>query len=907
MKQRAYRRKAVDGEGEGDGREDGGKGEGEATAPAPASAAKTKQVKEKQKDRPQRAATLLSFGDEEDHALHVPPPSSSMQGAGRSKKSSAASAVHTVNGRKDRSAPVDVAPVASVVSNIRAQAGEYTAEKLAELAKNAIRVGAPVIKPLSAAEPNAILIKGGFKPAGSSSFATPTAVPVRPTIAEPAAELDSDALSAALPPPPRLTSASAADVVGGIPDAATIAALKAKRERMRAAGGAADYISLSGPGRGLQDSDRKNGEELDDSDAEDREDVVRRPFGKEASTTAASSAMNVSAMDGSSGVLEAEDEDEAWEMEQMRKAAAHENGASATPAVATAYGASNLTAAAARRPAAASIQGEAVLDNMRRGLARLQDTHKSAKASLKRTEEGLSAAIEAVDALNLSLSQASDKYVYVQELKAYIADLCDCLKDKAPLVEELEEQLRVVHEERALARLQRRAADEAEELAEATAGAEAAVSATARGASTSAAAAAAAASAAVLSMNDNLPPELDEFGRDLNLQRRQELQRRRVARLRRRERSRLRRQPEVQTANGGVTLRWEGESSSEESEGEVEAFNSTRKEVLSTSRLVFSDAADEFGRLPVIKRKLEAWKCAYPQTYRDAYASMSVPTIFSPFVRVELLSWSPIHDSTKGPPGFDHMEWYKELFDYGLHTEGAAKPDPDDADSELVPHLVEHIAVPAISYVVEKCWDPRSVSQSEAVSAAVKELLIYVPAESDAMQEVLNMVRSRLTQTIAEFVLPAWPPAALAASPTAGALSARRFGNALKLLRSLLLWEEVLAESMLRTLLLHSLLSSKMIPHLRAFLPAAPADALSRAERVAAAISIQRWFADANAQPLLAPFAEFLAALAKCLEHRQERGAGEAQGMARRLMKLLTAAQDHDRAKRLGRVFGISD
>jgi GC-rich sequence DNA-binding factor len=41
------------------------------------------------------------------------------------------------------------------------------------------------------------------------------------------------------------------------------------------------------------------------------------------------------------------------------------------------------------------------------------------------------------------------KYTYVQGIRGYLADLCDCLADKGPLVEELEEALLGLREEAA--------------------------------------------------------------------------------------------------------------------------------------------------------------------------------------------------------------------------------------------------------------------------------------------------------------------------------------------------------------------------------------------------------------------------------------------------------------------------
>jgi GC-rich sequence DNA-binding factor len=51
--------------------------------------------------------------------------------------------------------------------------------------------------------------------------------------------------------------------------------------------------------------------------------------------------------------------------------------------------------------------------------------------------------------LQEDIKRTGEKYQYVQEIKGYMADLCDCLADKAALVEELEDQLQEFREERA--------------------------------------------------------------------------------------------------------------------------------------------------------------------------------------------------------------------------------------------------------------------------------------------------------------------------------------------------------------------------------------------------------------------------------------------------------------------------
>jgi GC-rich sequence DNA-binding factor len=114
---------------------------------------------------------------------------------------------------------------------------------------------------------------------------------------------------------------------------------------------------------------------------------------------------------------------------------------------------------------------------------------------------------------------AKKRFVYMQELCDYISMMCDFLNDKAFLIE-LEENIQQLHEKRALAISERRAADLADESGVIEVAVSAVVSILSKGLSStclSAAPNAAQAAAAAARGSSNLQPELDEFGRDINM------------------------------------------------------------------------------------------------------------------------------------------------------------------------------------------------------------------------------------------------------------------------------------------------------------------------------------------------------------------------------------------------------
>ena len=85
-------------------------------------------------------------------------------------------------------------------------------------------------------------------------------------------------------------------------------------------------------------------------------------------------------------------------------------------------------------------------------------------------------------------------------------------------------------------------------------------------------------------------------------------------------------------ANGNSSQHIERESSSDESDSDCRAYQSSQDELLQIADEIFSDAAEEYSKLSTVKERFEGWKKLFSSTYRDVYMSLSAPAIFSPYV-----------------------------------------------------------------------------------------------------------------------------------------------------------------------------------------------------------------------------------------------------------------------------------
>lgn len=223
------------------------------------------------------------------------------------------------------------------------------------------------------------------------------------------------------------------------------------------------------------------------------------------------------------------------------------------------------------------------------------------------------------------------------------------------MIEELEEEMQKIHEQRASATLERRSADD-DEMMEVEAAVKAVMSIFSKEGSSAEiiAAAKSAAQAATTAEREqtNLPVKLDEFGRDMNLQKRRDMKGRSEAHQHRKRRYESKGLSSMEVDSTHRTI--EGESSTDESDSESNAYHEHRQLVLETAAQVFSDAAVEYSKLSLVKERFEEWKRDYASSYRDAYMSLSAPAIFSPYVRLELVKWDPLREKTD----FLNMSWY---------------------------------------------------------------------------------------------------------------------------------------------------------------------------------------------------------------------------------------------------------
>lgn len=57
---------------------------------------------------------------------------------------------------------------------------------------------------------------------------------------------------------------------------------------------------------------------------------------------------------------------------------------------------------------------------------------------------------------------------------------------------------------------------------------------------------------------------------------------------------------------------------------------------------LFEDALEDFSEMDLIRKRFEEWKLQFGDTYREAYISLCIPKLVTPFVKLQLVTWNPL-------------------------------------------------------------------------------------------------------------------------------------------------------------------------------------------------------------------------------------------------------------------------
>ncbi|XP_056016602.1 PAX3- and PAX7-binding protein 1-like isoform X2 [Ostrea edulis] len=413
------------------------------------------------------------------------------------------------------------------------------------------------------------------------------------------------------------------------------------------------------------------------------------------------------------------------------------------------------------------ISMEIIRRRLQDRLNSMDEVHRSHTQERDSLVSDISDTEKSIETCQEKVAGLEGRYRFFQEMRGYVRDLVDCLSEKVPEINNLEQRMLNLWKNQARKFLSRRQQDVRDQCQE------------------------------YMTSNVSVNRESPEF---------QERQRRAAEReARRSRRRRAREMKDIVGHHDGLS------SDDEENHSEIAKYNLEKESVLGAQEQVFEDVVEDFSEVESVREKFEDWKQTYRETYQDAYIGLCLPKLLNPYIRLSLINWNPLEANCAD---FEDMKWFDTLVFYGFRLQDTVFKGDDDIG--LLPSIVEKVLLPKLTVTAESIWDPLSTTQTSRLVNVISKLSRDYPciqANNKATQYLLNAIVKRIRTTLEDDVfMPLYPKAVIDnRSTNASVFFHRQLWVCIKLLGNILSWHGILSNQMLRSLSLDGLLNRYII------------------------------------------------------------------------------------------------
>lgn len=394
-----------------------------------------------------------------------------------------------------------------------------------------------------------------------------------------------------------------------------------------------------------------------------------------------------------------------------------------------------------------------------------QNVCESRNDNLKKLEtiqSDIEQATKELEELKMKAPIAAERFKFYQELRGYITDLVECLDEKVGIISNLEQRALDLMARKSEWLIERRRQDVRDQAEEAT--------------------------------NKAAPtkkgPEEEE-----KIRRAAEREGRRTRRRRAREAP-------------GQPKHVEGMSSDDEiSQQDILNFDKEREQIETEVQEVFVDVVEDYSSAANILIKFEQWRETDITAYTEAYATLCLPKVVSPLVRLNLVFWDPLNESVE----LEKLDWYRTLALYGLHDDETEATLAKDPDINLLPKIIEKVIIPKLTQLVDRCWDPLSSSQTLRLVGIVSRYIRRFPTLGPASKSLANLFQAVLHKMKTSLEHDVFIPITPKLAESKSQFFQRQFASGLKLLKNITSWQGILNDNILKELALTSLLNRYLL------------------------------------------------------------------------------------------------
>ncbi|XP_072545831.1 intron Large complex component GCFC2 isoform X2 [Salminus brasiliensis] len=272
-------------------------------------------------------------------------------------------------------------------------------------------------------------------------------------------------------------------------------------------------------------------------------------------------------------------------------------------------------------------------------------------------------------------------------------------------------------------------------------------------------------------------------------------------------------------------------------------LQSKRADILKRSQEMFSDVQEDFCDVRKVLSRFNEWRVSFSESYNNAYIGLCLPKLLAPLIRHQLIGWNPLKAEGED---FEALPWYSAVENF---CHGQGYEESENTDKKTLPAIIEKTILPKMQGFVELVWDPLSLQQSQCLASLCKRIQedysVFDGERCKPVKAFMEAVIQRMRSAVDNDVfIPLYPKTCLddKASPQFQ-FQNRQFWCAVKLLGNIALWDGLVAESVLKELMLDKLLTRYLMMAL--LNESSPQHVIQKCKKVTDCFP-KSWFMDLN-------------------------------------------------------------
>uniref|UniRef100_A0A915KWR8 GCF C-terminal domain-containing protein n=1 Tax=Romanomermis culicivorax TaxID=13658 RepID=A0A915KWR8_ROMCU len=251
---------------------------------------------------------------------------------------------------------------------------------------------------------------------------------------------------------------------------------------------------------------------------------------------------------------------------------------------------------------------------------------------------------------------------------------------------------------------------------------------------------------------------------------------------------------------------------------------------------IWSDVEEDYCSIKKIIDRFYDWKNIDRASYEKSYADMCLPKLLGPIIRSELITWNLFQ--VECPLSLEYFEWFKLCMNADKSLENSVNHEPQATAKNSDTNNDVRLSASQV-------WDPVSTFQSERFSTLIKISVcsLLQDKNNSKLKDLFDAIYKRIKTALDEDLFtPIYSKEVIENKATGAAIFLeKQFWLALKILKNIGFWDNVMTSKIVEELSLDGVINRHVVLNLQCSIYA-DVGILTKLKSLTNLITVSQWF-----------------------------------------------------------------